>query len=116
MGSYSRLAALMVAQPDVAIFRTFSKLNAKNLLYYQAELAILEDELAEIERSDQEQASTSDRGKFHKRFRSLAEKYREEERALDAMPGMPQNPKDPEEHLQWKTFLEIRELLRAYSE
>ena len=49
---YPRLAAHMSLQPETAIFRTFSELNAKNLLYMQAEIALLEKELHRCELED----------------------------------------------------------------
>ncbi len=42
---YTALALLMGRVPEVAIFRRFSTLNARNLLYLQAELVQLEDDL-----------------------------------------------------------------------
>jgi hypothetical protein len=52
MGNYLDLSKLMSKHPDVFILRKFSGLNVKNLLYYQAELAHLEQELEEIEDED----------------------------------------------------------------
>lgn len=49
---YPKLAGHMEIQPEVAIFRRFAALNAKNLLYMQAELAYLEIELQECETAD----------------------------------------------------------------
>ena len=45
MGNYLDLSKLMSKYPEVFILRKFSGLNVKNLLYYQAELAHLEQEL-----------------------------------------------------------------------
>lgn len=52
MGSYTALSGLMSDHPEVFAIRTFSKLHAKNLLYYQAELAELEKELEAVEITD----------------------------------------------------------------
>lgn len=49
---YPRLATQMGLVPESAIFRTFSALNARNLLYLQAELATLEKKLLECELED----------------------------------------------------------------
>ncbi|KAI9055233.1 hypothetical protein LZ554_000197 [Drepanopeziza brunnea f. sp. 'monogermtubi'] len=43
---YTGLASLMVDNPEKAIVRRFALLNMKNLLYMQAELAVLEEDLA----------------------------------------------------------------------
>lgn len=121
MDSYSGLAAFMANHPDIAIFRTFSKLNTKNLLYYQAEIALLEEELNRIEIEDRK--AGGDRELFHTRFRSLANDQRERERekgkgkqaqgqiGLSKLPA----PPDPRESLQWDTFTKIRAKLEPYS-
>jgi len=49
---YPRIACRMSLKPETAIFRSFSALNARNLLYMQAELCRLEDELMEQEKKD----------------------------------------------------------------
>ena len=43
--NYTGLADLMAENPEKAIFRRFTQLNIKNLLYLQAELACLEEDL-----------------------------------------------------------------------
>jgi len=42
---YPKLAAQMDLQPEISMFRRFGFLNSQNLLYYQAELTILEKQL-----------------------------------------------------------------------
>jgi len=49
MADYSRLSKLIGAHQDLAIFRKFASLNAKNILYMQAELIHLQAELENIE-------------------------------------------------------------------
>lgn len=46
---YPKLAGKMELEPETAIFRRFTALNARNLLYLQAELASLEKQLIEQE-------------------------------------------------------------------
>ncbi|KAF2174453.1 hypothetical protein K469DRAFT_756731, partial [Zopfia rhizophila CBS 207.26] len=46
---YAKLATLISKEKDYAIFRKFSTLNARNLLYLQAELTDLESRLLEID-------------------------------------------------------------------
>ena len=42
----------MEIMPEIAMFRRFGALNARSLLYYQNELAHLEDQLKELEAED----------------------------------------------------------------
>lgn len=48
---YPSVAALISKDNDFAIFRKFRYLNARNLLYLQAELIELENELETLDRS-----------------------------------------------------------------
>jgi hypothetical protein len=50
--NYTGLADLMAENPEKAIFRRFTQLNIKNLLYLQAELACLEEDLNEAVEHD----------------------------------------------------------------
>lgn len=52
MGDYTALASMMANHAEAAIFRRFDTLNIKNLLYMQAELVDLENQLHEIESED----------------------------------------------------------------
>lgn len=56
---YAALAKLMSRHSQLAIFRGFSDLNTKNLLYFQAELIELENEL---NRKQHEQRNQGDQG------------------------------------------------------
>ncbi|KAF2468337.1 uncharacterized protein BDR25DRAFT_335447 [Lindgomyces ingoldianus] len=49
---YPKLAAKIEIQPEAAIFRKFGALNAQNLLYFQAELTCLEQELRDQQLED----------------------------------------------------------------
>ena len=49
---YPKLASLIGRTGEVAIFKRFSALNAENLLFMQAELSYLENELRKIVDSD----------------------------------------------------------------
>ncbi|KAL9080457.1 MAG: hypothetical protein Q9157_000771 [Trypethelium eluteriae] len=57
MEGYAKIAQLMGAYPEFAIFRRFRTLNMQNLLYLQAELMHLETELAIIASDDNKHAS-----------------------------------------------------------
>jgi hypothetical protein len=49
---YPKLAGQMGILPESAMFRTFAALNARNLLYLQAELVALENALLQCEIDD----------------------------------------------------------------
>lgn len=49
---YPRLGAQMALRPETAMFRTFAALNAQNLLYFQAELTLLETDLKRQQTED----------------------------------------------------------------
>jgi hypothetical protein len=93
--NYHSLANLVAKQPGFAILRRFSELNAKNILYMQAELAILEDELAELEHEDLNSDDVTHR------------KYQWEAYELIRAP--------PGEDKQWQKILEIRAKLKEYN-
>ncbi|OAL53457.1 hypothetical protein IQ07DRAFT_597766 [Pyrenochaeta sp. DS3sAY3a] len=50
---YPKLAAKTEIQPEFSIYRRFGALNAQNLLYFQAELAELEEELRTKQNEDE---------------------------------------------------------------
>ena len=110
MASYSGLAALMAAYPETMILRTFSELNKKNLLYYQAEIASLERELQEIEEEDRTSHVPLHR-EFDIRWSSLAQEAREN----DGRVGQGASVQHTRDGLQWQVFLKITRLLFEYS-
>ena len=93
--NYHHLAELMGKQPGFAIVRRFATLNAKNLLYMQAELANLELELEEAEQGDLNSPDFE-----HRKFQWEAS------RLAGAAPG---------EDQQWQKVLEIRAKLKEYN-
>lgn len=54
VNGYPKLAREIELRPEFAIFRRFGGLNAMNLLYLQAELALLEESLQEQQKADSE--------------------------------------------------------------
>jgi hypothetical protein len=64
---YPKLAALMSKDEDYIIFRRFSNLNARNLLYLQDELVTLENQLESID-SDLQRIGERDVLKSRERF------------------------------------------------
>ncbi|KAF2658215.1 hypothetical protein K491DRAFT_690369 [Lophiostoma macrostomum CBS 122681] len=102
---YTKLASLIGAHPDLAIYRRFGKLNAKNLLYLQAELVVLERRLEECVKKDQE-SGDQDRVLFDRDWQSLAE-------SATVNGG---NVGGSEKSEQWETVSKIKEKLREYNE
>ncbi|OJJ67719.1 hypothetical protein ASPBRDRAFT_58807 [Aspergillus brasiliensis CBS 101740] len=88
---YDKLAALMARDPGSSIYRRFAKLNAKNLLYLQAEIAFVENELQHIIRVDGQP----------------------EEKA--SFPFSVWDMKTSEDPIQWEKVLEARKLLKEYN-
>ena len=96
---YPKLARFIGERPGFAIFRRFSELNARNLLYLQAELLDVEEELYETEIDDQRdqdlrQLQFSMRGIHNGRVAPEGSKARS----------------------RWKLYEEQRRLLKEYSE
>ncbi|KAL9036090.1 MAG: hypothetical protein Q9180_004498, partial [Flavoplaca navasiana] len=96
MASYNRLAALIGKYQELAIFRRFQTLNAKSLLYMQAELLNLENELKSIEFDDQSSKDIH-RASLHTSVFDLKESS------------------GSEHQLQWNKAMEIRDKLERYN-
>ncbi|GKZ93960.1 hypothetical protein CBS115989_4376 [Aspergillus niger] len=88
---YDRLAALMARDPGSSIYRSFSKLNAKNLLYLQAEIAYIQIDLQDIIEED---GQSEDKVSF---------------------PFSVWDMKNSEDPVQWEKVLEARKLLKEYN-
>lgn len=97
MDGYHRLAAVIGTDRDLAIFRRFSVLNAKSLLYMQGELTHLEAQLQAIAHKDKDPKKL-EMADFEFSIQSL--KYTH-------------NCEDGD--VQWRKVLEIRQLLKEYS-
>ena len=101
MEGYAKLASLMGPHPEVAILRRFGALNAQNLLYLQAELVALEDDLRTIAAEDS--ASDNPDLAIHSRDWYTLSKLKS-------------GTADGEDAgRQWATILSIREKLKEYS-
>jgi hypothetical protein len=98
MAGYPELSALMGSYPEIAIFRRFMTLNMRNVLYLQAELIHLEQELSDICAEDKQSADPV-RQSYQRSWSTLEESVR-----------------SGGDHLQWTKFLQIRERLEKYSE
>ncbi|KAK4211761.1 hypothetical protein QBC37DRAFT_466946 [Rhypophila decipiens] len=102
-GGYPRLAALISAHPETGIFRRFGQLNALNLLYLQAELTNLENELLRARESDL--AS----GHFERLAYSRDWQTLQESVSVEAQ-------KDGGNPAQWNIMLQVREKLNEYNQ
>lgn len=92
---YGRVAELMSNHEEFAILRRFKHLNMKNLLYLQAEIAHLEEEIDELANRD----SLNPDLQFHGRdWWSLA------------------NGEDDSSQEQWNKVLQLREKLEIYND
>ena len=89
-GGYNVLAHLMGAYPPLSIFRRFGALNARNILYLQAELVDLEAQLLQAEKADEESGHV-DRKIYSRDWRTLSESVDNVER----------------DDTQWKIFLRV---------
>ena len=96
MEGYAKLSSVMSTDSEFAIYRKFGALNAQNLLYYQAELLGLEDDLNDI--------ASRDRNSQDSEKRNFAYNWAELNQAADG--------KD----LQLEKFMKIRKTLKDYSQ
>ncbi|KAF7591690.1 hypothetical protein BBP40_001198 [Aspergillus hancockii] len=96
---YDKVAALMTLEPGSSIFRRFSRLNLKNLLYLQAELGGIEIDLQEIIEEDKLSGSEE------KRYYPYSVWHLKESL----------NHAEQECPAQWLKVLEARELLAKYN-
>ena len=99
-GSYHKLSEFMGAWPTMSIFRRFGTLNVQNILFLQAELAYLEDQLSQIRQDE----PTSN---------GLSEKS--EPNALQSWHSLSQQDEDGMHSEQYEKVLEIRAKLKEYS-
>jgi hypothetical protein len=96
MDGYDKFADFIGDNPEMSIYRRFSKLGAKNILYLQAELVNLEAELGEIIKDDK---TSGDEKKepFPYSVWHLKDSLRDQDR-----------------NAQWSKVLEIRHTLKEY--
>ncbi|KAI0975149.1 hypothetical protein F4678DRAFT_318818 [Xylaria arbuscula] len=96
---YPRLASLMGAHPEMTAFRRFGSLNALNLLYLQADLIGLENELqkqAEIDAA----SGHFENSIYDRDWRTLSESAKTEGGGST----------------QWHTVLKVRDKLKEYNQ
>lgn len=105
MQGYDKLAFFIGADRGHSIYKRFAKLNAKNLLYFQAELVNLEAQLKSIELADKA-SEVAEKEPFPYSVFHLKRSYQS--------PGEDENGQ-PRHPTQWLKVLEIRHLLKEYS-
>ena len=103
MEGYTRLASLMGSRPEVAILRRFGSLNARNLLYLQAELVALENSLRACAEKNS-MSSDADRAAGARDWYTLSR-----------LGNGSSNNNDMDAGEEWRTMLEIRKKLKEYS-
>lgn len=95
VSGYPKIASLMGSHPEMLMVRLFRALNARNLLYLQAELHHIEDQLLKCEQVDTE--SDDPEVRF----------YSQDWWSLN-------NSKGNEHHEQWLLVQKMKEKLREY--
>jgi hypothetical protein len=98
LDGYDKLAALVRQHQGMAIFRQFSNLGAKNLLYRQAQLVHLDAQLRAIVQEDRS-SNDPETAMYHCSVFELMDSVNE-----------------PGKSRQWKKALEMREQLEQYCE
>ncbi|KAI9726512.1 MAG: hypothetical protein M1828_001334 [Chrysothrix sp. TS-e1954] len=101
MGNYHKLSTFMGSFSEMNIVRRFGTLQAQNILYLQAELAHLEDQLEQIREEDRESGESGDSEKtlYPRCWRTLSQQL-----------------EDGDHTEQYEKVLEIRAKLKEYNE
>lgn len=96
MEGYAKIASRIAANPELGIYRRFAALNARNILYLQAELHGLEHELKLYAAEDAAASNDEARKLYSRDWQTLAESTDNDRR-------------------QWNTMCRIRTKLKEYS-
>lgn len=96
MEGYAKIASRIAAHPELGIYRRFAALNARNILYLQAELHGLEHELEQCAAEDAAVANDETRKLYSRDWQTLAESIDDDRR-------------------QWNIICRIRVKLKEYS-
>jgi hypothetical protein len=108
--NYTAFASFLSNVPDIVALKRFRELQIKNLLFYQAELAHLEVELAEIEQRDaQDNSNACERASFRWKPEGMREAS-----LTAASPAVPTFTTTSS--LFREKMLQIRRTLASYSE
>ena len=105
MDGYDKFASFIAVDRGLSIYRRFASLNAKNILYLQAELVNLEAELSNVAlediRSEDAEKELFPYSVFH--LKRSCQRSRKDENSQS------------KHQTQWLKVLEIRQLLKEYS-
>lgn len=103
VSGYPSLAAFIASDPDhsTAIYRRFDRLSARNLLYLQTELAVLEKKQDELDKQD-----------FHSDDLDVKEKASDWELLIERA----ESGSDDEAQKRFAVARAIREKIKEYSE
>ena len=104
VAGYPRLAHEMGSIPELAIYRRFADLNNQNLLYYQAELVMLERKLRRQERASS--ISSADTSNSERKSATHLEYAKDWYWLAEEDPN----------NRQWQTVLRLRDVLKEYSQ
>lgn len=94
---YPQVANFMGEYPEMAMVRRFRGLNARNLLYLQAELVLIEKELLELEKADAKDTTDPFKHLYARDFDWLMQSA------------------NREGNNQWKLIQKMKEKLKEYS-
>jgi len=106
MQGYAKIANLMSLSPELAILRDFAPLRVQNLLFFQAELVLLEDRLREYAAADIRAGRMNYALDWNQLRRSSGRQPIPQ--TIDEIDAL------PEEQRQWPTALLIRKTLKEY--
>ena len=98
MEGYAKFASFMGEHPESALFLRFNDINLQNILYLQAEIYGLKEDLRRIEAQNQA-SSSEDLKNFHLDWSTLA-----------------QTQENGQMNKQWQKVKQLRGLLKEYSE
>ncbi len=119
---YPLLAQTMADHPAMMMFRKFSRLNIKSLLYYQAELARLDQQLLTFEKVDWKRWQEA-QNELHIDFWTLTQScldandrqpYQSPESAASGSTGTSSAPVLGGFSTQWEVMCRIRVVLEEY--
>jgi hypothetical protein len=100
VAGYPQLSDYMGLLPQLCIVRSFGHLGSRNILYFQAELVALEEELYKVERVDERQGDEE-----QKKYRRCWQPLKDSASHASTF---------PEKARQLEIVLEIRRVLKEY--
>ncbi|EWC44254.1 hypothetical protein DRE_01080 [Drechslerella stenobrocha 248] len=74
---YPSTAAIISTDAEMSVYRRFDRLNARNILYYQAELMYIESEMDKLDEEDRLNGDTA-AGSHLRHFKDLWENYQDD--------------------------------------